>query len=322
MWPEQTTGPYHRPVHPERRDITGGRTGLPLRVGLRLVDLDTGAALPDVPVEVWHADHAGRYSGFRPFHKRPGEVVTSASVPSEIVAPDETFLRGAQHTDARGMCMFETVYPGWYSSRTVHIHLAARIGNHRAVTQLYFPDELTDTVFDHPPYSGRPPRDTRNDTDSIFVDGGERSVLDMDGDPVTALTGVLCLGVAVPRAPSTSAGSDEVESSERRSEIVEAHVEAVGAADAAAVAALYARDAHLHDPAGAAPIVGRAAIAAHFGEVLTEPRIVEIVAIAVAEKDAAVHFRATPDGGPTRDVIDTMTFDDGNAIMVMRAYAT
>lgn len=63
-------------------------------------------------VEVWRADHEGRYSGFRPFLARPGQVVTSKSVPREVVAPSETFLRGSQRTDERGMCAFDTIYPG------------------------------------------------------------------------------------------------------------------------------------------------------------------------------------------------------------------
>ena len=121
-----------------------------MRIGLRLVDALTEAPLAGVPVEVWHADHEGRYSGFAPFTPSPGEVVTSKSVPLEIVAPSETFLRGTQHTDDHGICDFETIYPGWYASRTVHIHAAAQLATGRAVTQLYFPDELTDQVFARP----------------------------------------------------------------------------------------------------------------------------------------------------------------------------
>ena len=200
IWPEQTEGPYHRDA-PERRDITEDRVGLPLRVGLRLVNASTGNPLSGSTVEVWQADHEGRYSGFLPFHARPGQVVTSASVPREIVAPAETFLRGRQRADSGGMCAFDTIYPGWYSSRTVHIHLAVMANDHRFVSQLYFPDELTDQVYGHPPYAGHPARDTTNATDSIFAEGGERTVLHLTGDPATGLTGVLCLAVHTDPAP-------------------------------------------------------------------------------------------------------------------------
>jgi protocatechuate 3,4-dioxygenase beta subunit len=93
------------------------------------------------------------------------------------------------------MCAFDTIYPGWYSSRTVHIHLTVGLGDRYAVTQLYFPDELTDQVFARPPYAGRPARDTTNATDSIFVDGGQRTMLHLVGDVVEGLTGLLCLAV-------------------------------------------------------------------------------------------------------------------------------
>lgn len=102
---------------------------------------------------------------------------------------------------------------------------------------------------------------------------------------------------------------------------VRAHVDAVGAADAVALSALYAPDGRLYDPSGSEPVVGRAAIADYFASVLSEPRDMEIVAIAVAGLEAAVHFRATPAGGVARDVIDTMTFDDDGLIVAMCAYA-
>lgn len=203
LWPEQTEGPYHRDVRLERRDITEGRDGLPLRVALRLLEAGTSRPLTGAWVEVWQADHEGRYSGFRPFLARPGQVVTSESVPRDVVAPSETFLRGGQRTDHRGMCAFDTVYPGWYSSRTVHIHLTVGLGDRRAVTQLYFPDERTDQVFARPPYAGGPARDTTNATDSIFVDGGERTMLHVVGDVVGGLTGLLCLAVEPHPAPPT-----------------------------------------------------------------------------------------------------------------------
>jgi protocatechuate 3,4-dioxygenase beta subunit len=201
LWAEQTEGPYHRDVQLERRDITEDRDGLPLRVALRLLDAGTGSPLTGAAVEIWQADHEGRYSGFGPFSAEPGQVVTSESVPRDVVAPSETFLRGSQRTDDRGMCAFETIYPGWYSSRTVHIHLTVGLGDRYAVTQLYFPDELTDQVFARPPYAGRPPRDTTNATDGIFVDGGQRTMLHCVGDVVEGLTGLLCLAVEAHRAP-------------------------------------------------------------------------------------------------------------------------
>src|SRR4051812_2193995 len=102
---------------------------------------------------------------------------------------------------------------------------------------------------------------------------------------------------------------------------IDAHFEAIGAADADRVARLYAPDATLEDPAGGTPVTGRDAIRDHFAEHLTEERDIELVFVAITGREAAIHFRATPRGGPSRDVIDTMTFDDGARITAMRAYA-
>ncbi|GIJ30623.1 hypothetical protein Vqi01_57850 [Micromonospora qiuiae] len=48
----------------------------------------------------------------------------------------------------------------------------------------------------------------------------------------------------------------------------------------------------------------------------------ELVMVAIAGHHAAFHFRATPAHGPTREVIDTMTFDDQAMITSMQAYAS
>jgi protocatechuate 3,4-dioxygenase beta subunit len=181
-------------------EISEDRPGVPLRLGLRLVAAEEGAPLAGVLVEVWHADHEGRYSGFRPFKAQPGQVVTSDSVPRDIVAADETFLRGAQRTDANGMCAFQTIYPGWYSSRAVHIHVQAHLDERTATTQLYFPEAITDDVFVVAPYAGRPQRDTTNETDSIFIEeGGKDAVLHLNGSVTEGYTGVLCFAVAAAR---------------------------------------------------------------------------------------------------------------------------
>ena len=43
--------------------------------------------------------------------------------------------------------------------------------------QLFFPETLTDAVYRRAPYNRRPNRDLRNATDSIFRNGGSRSML-------------------------------------------------------------------------------------------------------------------------------------------------
>lgn len=159
--PEQTEGPYYLDDHKVRRNITEGRPGAPLTLRLTVVDVSTCKPIKGAAVDVWHCDAGGLYSG--------------TSVQG---TEDERFLRGIQRTDANGLALFQTLYPGWYSGRTVHIHVMVHIGGNVVHTgQLYFPDTLTDTVYKRSPYKRRPNRTTRNLADSIYRNGGKRSTL-------------------------------------------------------------------------------------------------------------------------------------------------
>ena len=89
-------------------------------------------------------------------------------------------MRGIQRTNADGVATFKTVYPGWYPGRTVHIHVKVHVrGNVVHTGQLYFSDRVTDAVYRRKPYSNRPNRETRNADDSLFRDGGKRSLLQL-----------------------------------------------------------------------------------------------------------------------------------------------
>ncbi len=158
--PEQTEGPYYIPKERVRRNITDGRPGAPLMLRATVVDASTCKPIENAAVDVWHADAGGVYSGFG------------------AGSADRTFMRGIQRTNARGLATFRTVYPGWYPGRTVHIHVKVHIaGNVVHTGQLYFPDALTDAVFRRAPYSSRSGRDTRNANDSVYRNGGRRSLL-------------------------------------------------------------------------------------------------------------------------------------------------
>lgn len=107
----------------------------------------------------------------------------------------ETYLRGAQPTDQNGIVRFTSIYPGWYFSRTVHIHLRIHL-NKRTVrtSQLYFDDALNDRIFaDNSPYDQHKNRDTRNDTDFIYDQTGLLVVEEKSGTVYAALN----LGIKV-----------------------------------------------------------------------------------------------------------------------------
>jgi protocatechuate 3,4-dioxygenase beta subunit len=160
LTPEQTEGPYYIANEKVRRNITEGRPGTPLTLRLALVNASTCKPIKGAAVDIWHCDASGTYSGF-------GAGRSS-----------RTFMRGIQRTNADGIATFKTVYPGWYSGRTVHIHVKVHVrGNVVHTGQLYFPDAVTDAAYRRAPYSSRPRRDVRNVTDSVFRNGGKRSLL-------------------------------------------------------------------------------------------------------------------------------------------------
>ena len=160
LTPEQTEGPYYIANEKVRRNITEGRPGTPVTLRLAVVDASTCRPIKGAAVDIWHCDAAGTYSGF-------GAGRSS-----------RTFMRGIQRTNADGIATFKTEYPGWYSGRTVHIHVKVHVRGHVVHTgQLYFPDAVTDAAYRRAPYSSRPSRDVRNATDSVYRNGGKRSLL-------------------------------------------------------------------------------------------------------------------------------------------------
>ncbi|MFJ5235126.1 protocatechuate dioxygenase [Kitasatospora sp. NPDC088391] len=82
---------------------------------------------------------------------------------------DKRYLRGAQVTNQDGIVQFTTVWPGWYSGRTVHVHAMVHIDNRRTLTtQLMMDEALNSAVFAGALYSTHTGRDTFNDGDSIY----------------------------------------------------------------------------------------------------------------------------------------------------------
>lgn len=175
LTPEMTEGPYYLDDMAIRRDITEGRPGLPLRLELTVADASSCAPVPDRMVEIWHADAEGAYSGFG------------------AGGSGTTFLRGGQTSDDTGVVVFDTIYPGWYPGRAVHIHLKVHDGDTVHTTQLFFDQDLTDEVFTRSPYAGNSGR-TTNAQDSIYADGGAGTTLRLspDGDGYAA---TITLGV-------------------------------------------------------------------------------------------------------------------------------
>jgi protocatechuate 3,4-dioxygenase beta subunit len=172
LTPETIAGPTWFDAQAVRSDVREGRPGTPLSLAFRVVGADACTPLPNAVVDLWQCDAGGVYSGFAGASPGqggdPGGADEYGDDESAATAP-ERFLRGTQVTGPDGVVRFDTVYPGWYPTRTPHLHLKVHLDERTVLTtQLFFDDAVSDGVLAAEPYAQQGPRDTRNDTDSFF----------------------------------------------------------------------------------------------------------------------------------------------------------
>jgi protocatechuate 3,4-dioxygenase beta subunit len=158
---ELTEGPYYFDVDAIRSDIREDRPGTLLRLALRVQTATTCEPISNAVVDLWHCDAGGIYSGFESASRGQGGGGGRTD--------EETYLRGAQVTNADGVVEFATIYPGWYRGRTTHIHLKVHLDKATLLTsQLFFDEAVNSAVYAKAPYSSHSGRETFNDGDNIF----------------------------------------------------------------------------------------------------------------------------------------------------------
>jgi protocatechuate 3,4-dioxygenase beta subunit len=164
LYPTQTLGPCYAQMPMMRSDISDGLGGLPMRLSFLLVKSNGCTPVPGATVDIWHSGSQGIYSAYA-----TGTICNPGMMDVKAL----TFCRGVQTTDENGRCDFNTVFPGWYTRRTIHIHFTVRINGRESVTsQVYFEDALTDEILAQGDYKARGMRDTTNATDNTFKTGG------------------------------------------------------------------------------------------------------------------------------------------------------
>jgi len=186
--PEETQGPYPLDLSSNsdyfRSDITEGKTGVPLTLTLRLVNVGLECApIANARVDIWHCDKDGVYSGY----SQPG-----------ISTIGETFCRGIQLSDASGVVTFKTIYPGWYNGRITHIHFQVYLNSGLiATSQIAFPQDVTGDVYDSDLYDdhGQNASVTSFARDNVFSDGTQYQMATMAGDIDSGYAAELVVGI-------------------------------------------------------------------------------------------------------------------------------
>lgn len=177
--PTETIGPYPSLQDLIRSDIREDRDGTPLQLTISVVNAADGCSpLADAAVEIWQCDVAGDYSQYGSQRAR-------------------TFLRGIQSTNSAGEVVFTTIYPGWYQGRATHIHVeVARAGRSLKVTQMAFPEEISNQVHTQGVYASRGVNRLSNSQDGIFADGYSTQLASVAGSPAGGMTATFRVAVS------------------------------------------------------------------------------------------------------------------------------
>ena len=165
--PSETAGPFpiKTPADWIRENIIGDRTGIPLMLVFTVENTnDSCNALEGVLVDIWQCDAKGNYSEY------------SGQIEGDFTS--EHFLRGRQTTNADGKASFISIYPGWYPGRAPHLHVEVKNSNGASllITQVAFPEDISNTVYATNGYNGD--FDTSNENDGEFGSSLNRNLAD------------------------------------------------------------------------------------------------------------------------------------------------
>lgn len=86
---------------------------MPLFLDLQLIDVNTCEPLQNIYTDIWHCNATGVYSGV---------VADGNGNSNDESNSNTTFLRGIQSSGSDGVVQFESIFPGHYAGRAVHIH--------------------------------------------------------------------------------------------------------------------------------------------------------------------------------------------------------
>jgi len=173
-----------------REAINEDKTGVPLTVKLKLVNVDNSCTPISGYVYIWHCDKDGLYSGYSGANNQ-GQT-------------GKTYCRGVQNTDSDGVATFTTIYPGWYAGRITHIHFQIFLTGYSstaqstAISQLAFPPAITTAVYNSSLYSkGQNTSVTSFSADNVFSDGTTYQLATITGNLTEGYVAELTVGLKI-----------------------------------------------------------------------------------------------------------------------------
>ena len=173
-----------------RSDLTSNLDGSDTQPGIPLALTmligSGGSPLPGAAVYAWHCSRDGHYS------------VYSGGMNGGDYS-DTTWFHGVQVTDANGAVTFNTIFPGRYQGRAVHIHFEVyqddTFSNLLLTSQVGFDDEQSDAIYaSDSNYASSLRNPTYNAADNVFNDGDGSQIVDI-GQPATSLAASVVVGV-------------------------------------------------------------------------------------------------------------------------------
>eukprot|EP00891_Asterochloris_glomerata_P004892 jgi/Astpho2/4892/Aster-x1264 len=141
--------PYYLEENLLRSNITEREPGVPLELRIAVLDKDC-RPLNGTFVDIWSCNSTGVYSGYtmpsghhpkggkggprgtdmarpRPPHPPHPRPPHPPHPPHPKKSNNLTFLRGTVISDSKGLAVFQTIVPGWYPGRAVHIHVKIHV---------------------------------------------------------------------------------------------------------------------------------------------------------------------------------------------------
>ncbi|KAJ5760421.1 hypothetical protein N7520_007577 [Penicillium odoratum] len=180
--PESVVGPFYVTGELIRSDITESQPGIPMTINVQFINVETCEPVPGIWWDIWSCNATGVYSGVMSWGNGDKDDTTNL---------DATFLRGLQQTDSEGVAQFQTIFPGHYSHRATHLHVAAHVGNVTRfandtiaggtvahIGQLYWDQDLVYEVEETHPYNTNSVPITPNARDGLFLDEVEGTTSD------------------------------------------------------------------------------------------------------------------------------------------------